>query len=45
MSKCVFGVPEVSFGHIISAEGIRTDPKKVEGITGMPVGKVCSQLG
>ena len=32
MSKCEFWLKEVSFGHIISEEGIRVDPKKIEVI-------------
>ena len=33
MSKCEFWLREVSFlGHIISEEGIRVDPKKIEEI-------------
>ena len=31
MSKCEFWLNEVSFlGHIVSKEGIRVDPKKIE---------------
>ena len=31
LSKCEFGLNEVSFlGHIVSKEGIRVDPKKIE---------------
>ena len=33
MSKCEFWLKEVSFlGHIVSEEGIREDPKKIEVI-------------
>ena len=33
LSKCEFWLREVSFlGHIISEEGIRVDPKKIEVI-------------
>ena len=36
-AKCIFGVTELTFlGHILSAEGIEPDPKKVEAITDMP---------
>ncbi len=35
--KCVFGVSEVSyFGHILSANGMKPDPKKVAAINDMP---------
>ena len=34
LSKCEFWLREVSFlGHIVSEEGIRVDPKKIEVIT------------
>ena len=37
-SKCLFGVTELTFiGHVISAEGVKLDPKKIEAITAMPV--------
>ena len=33
LSKCEFWLREVSFlGHIVSEEGIRVDPKKIEVI-------------
>jgi hypothetical protein len=33
MSKCEFWLSEVAFlGHIVSAEGIRVDPKKIEAV-------------
>ena len=33
LSKCEFWLREVSFlGHIVSEEGIRVDPKKIEAI-------------
>ena len=33
MSKCEFWLKEVSFlGHIVSKEGIRVDPRKIEVI-------------
>ena len=35
--KCVFSVDTIKFlGHIISQEGIRVDPAKVEAITSLP---------
>ena len=36
--KCTFGARELTFlGHIISAEGVKPDPRKVEAITKMPI--------
>ena len=42
-SKCVFSVPELTFlGHVISKDGIKVDPKKVEAVSNMalPTNKV-----
>ena len=37
-SICLFGVSELTFlGHVMSAEGVKPDPKKIEAITAMPV--------
>ena len=37
-SKCLFGVTELTFiGHVMSAEGVKLDPEKIEAITAMPV--------
>ena len=37
-SKCLFGISELRFlGHVMSAEGVKPDPKKIEAITAMPV--------
>ena len=36
-SKCIFVRPEVPFlGHVVSAEGVQTDPKKTETISTWP---------
>jgi len=36
-NKCQFGVPSVKFlGQVISAEGVRLDPDKVEPICDFP---------
>ncbi|KAL5769927.1 hypothetical protein ACOSP7_014081 [Xanthoceras sorbifolium] len=33
LSKCEFWLPEIAFlGHIVAAEGIKADPKKIEAI-------------
>ena len=33
LSKCEFWLEEVSFlGHVVSAEGIKVDPKKIEAV-------------
>lgn len=37
LKKCEFGVPTLEFlGHVISGEGIQTDPKKIKSITEWP---------
>ncbi|KAJ4757403.1 polyprotein [Rhynchospora pubera] len=37
-SKCIFGSPSVDFlGHIISPQGVRADPSKIEAITAWPM--------
>ena len=50
LSKCEFWLNEVSFlGHIVSKEGIRVDPKKIEVVfewkSPRNVTKLCSFLG
>ena len=37
LEKCQFNLHEVKYyGHVISADGVKADPKKVEAITQMP---------
>ncbi|CAB4033003.1 retrotransposon-like family member retr-1 [Paramuricea clavata] len=37
-AKCIFGATELTFlGHIMSADGVKPDPRKIEAITKMPV--------
>ncbi|KAK8543626.1 hypothetical protein V6N13_076426 [Hibiscus sabdariffa] len=44
-SKCEFWLNEVIFlGHIVSAEGIRVDPKKIEAIMGWKQPKNVSEV-
>lgn len=44
-SKCVFGVPEITFlGYRISAEGTKPLPSKVEAIQNFPVPKTVKEL-
>jgi hypothetical protein len=44
-SKCLFCAPEVEYlGHVISSEGVRVDPKKVEAIMNWPTPTCVSEL-
>ena len=45
LPKCSFAQPEINvFGHIVSANGIRPDPKKIDAITQAPHPKCASEV-
>ncbi|GJY99073.1 peroxidase 64 [Tanacetum coccineum] len=44
-SKCSFGSTSMAFlGHIISAQGVATDPEKIEAVLGWPIPTNIRQL-
>ncbi|XP_074304334.1 putative mitochondrial protein AtMg00860 [Silene latifolia] len=44
-SKCAFWLGEISFlGHVISAEGIKVDPQKIDTITNWPILKNVAEV-
>ena len=45
LQKCHFGLPHVSFlGHVVSGDGIQTDPAKTSSIATWPLPESISQL-
>ncbi len=45
LSKCEFGLAEMQFlGHVVSADGIKMDPSKVQAMNVWPVPKSCSEV-
>jgi hypothetical protein len=45
LDKCAFGQAEMSFlGHIISKDGIKVDPKKVQAVTTWPTPKNVKEV-
>ena len=44
-SKCEFFKPRIEYlGHIVSKDGIETNPKKIEAILNWPRSKIVTQV-
>ncbi|XP_061343684.1 uncharacterized protein LOC133289704 [Gastrolobium bilobum] len=45
LSKCAFGVEELSYlGHVVTACGVKADPKKIEAMLDWPIPQSIKQL-
>ncbi|GJY77978.1 reverse transcriptase [Tanacetum coccineum] len=45
MSKCIFLAPQVEYlGHVLSAQGVATDPLKIQAMASWPIPKTLKQL-
>jgi hypothetical protein len=45
LDKCAFGLKEVDFlGHVVSADGVKPDPKKVQAVQDWPVPKTLREV-
>lgn len=45
LDKCAFGLKEIDFlGHVVSADGIKPDPKKVTAVTEWPTPKSVREV-
>lgn len=45
LSKCRFAVAEIEYlGHLISAQGVRVDPSKLEAMVDWPVPQTIKSL-